>query len=161
MAIRGVERRPVRLPCTCQICQPARILPLQVSSLTHTRARPRARRGFLWYLLYVRHSLGTWTSPRSSLWVAHYWGPYKPWREGGLKSPSSVAHYLRQRLGANETNTSRCVGALLDLRNKGIAIHDSRRRNSSASASGVGGFLALAAKAYKNIEFQPLLPYAV
>jgi len=50
------------------------------------------------------------------------------------------------------------VGALLDLRNKGIAIHDSRRRNSSAS--GVGGFLALAAKAYKNIEFQPLLPYA-
>jgi hypothetical protein len=53
------------------------------------------------------------------------------------------------------------VGALLDLRNKGIAIHDSRRRNSSVSASGVGGFLALAAKAYKNIEFQPLLPYAV
>jgi hypothetical protein len=39
------------------------------------------------------------------------------------------------------------------LREKGIAIHDSRRRNRSS----VGGFLALAASDYKNINFMNVI----
>ena len=119
-------------------------------------AQARYDQGFFWYLLYVRHHSGTWVSPKSTLWVAHYWGPYKPWRDGGLRRMSTAAHYLK-RLGANETNTSKCIGVLLELRMKGIAMNNKRTNDTR---NGFSRFQTLGSKGYKNMGFHPILPCA-
>ena len=146
-----LPRAPARIQVyslsKCMYPSPS-VLPLQMYSLTHTRAHPRARLlagASFGTLLFVRHSLGTWTaaqSPACGLLTT----------EGrmshGVRAASRARRLLlttsdRQRLAANETNTSGSdawvEGALLDLRRNrvrtgDVAIHDSRRRNSSAVA---------------------------
>ncbi|KAL3892853.1 MAG: hypothetical protein SGPRY_014720, partial [Prymnesium sp.] len=35
--------------------------------------------GLFWYVIYVKHGLGTWTYDHSTWRIHHFWGPGKPW----------------------------------------------------------------------------------
>ena len=73
--------------------------------------------GLLWYLIFLRHGVGTYASRgggHDSSWAAeHYWGSgQKPWRWGtARRNPTLAAAYLR-RIHPISAPLSRCMRQL-------------------------------------------------
>ena len=55
--------------------------------------------GLLFYLMYLRYGVGTWSSPfprePESVYVNHYWGPGKPWDQPGRKAQQVRCQHAR------------------------------------------------------------------
>lgn len=55
--------------------------------------------GLLFYLMYLRYGVGTWSSPfprePESVYVNHYWGPGKPWDRPGGKAQQVRCQHAR------------------------------------------------------------------
>lgn len=122
--------------------------------------------GLFWYVCFVRHAVGTWTSPRSSLWMEHYWGSGKPWREAGLARPGAALRYLwRLSDPANGSSiaapsdatsnayASDCHAELRRLREK-IFAKFPKLANVSRNLSAPTGL------GWRDIAYQPALPFA-
>ena len=76
--------------------------------------------GLLFYLMYLRYGVGTWSSPFTrepeAVSVNHFWGPGKPWnRPGGnaqqVRHPTCTCERQRPRLsiGAHPTPNAHTV----------------------------------------------------
>ena len=76
--------------------------------------------GLLFYLMYLRYGVGTWSSPFTrepeAVSVNHFWGPGKPWnRPGGnaqqVRHPTCTCERQRPRLsiGARPTPNAHTV----------------------------------------------------
>mgnify|MGYP007078116091 CR=1 FL=1 len=75
--------------------------------------------GLFWYLLYIKHGVGTWSSeldvPR---WrVDHFWGPGKPWRNPFTSGKAKANYVQRLMLGQRPLSTRQRTFCTLHLHN--------------------------------------------